>query len=285
MIIKGNTSTGRRLGAYLLQDKNDRIEEWGIRGDIPRDLKDTLDDWRSDSQGTNCTKPLYHAQLNPDRTLSRDEWDTAIAIFEKEMGFKNQPRAIVLHEYKGREHLHLVYSRIDGQGKALSDSWNYVRHEKAAREIERELGLEKTQGVFIGREGGRSERSPDHASIQQGERTEKDPREVKAEVSSLYQSMAEDGAAFVTALENEGYTLAKGASRNYVVIDDKGGIHSLSRATGAKVAELSEALNDYPLQDLPEAKVIQYERREHEKLMERDIGLGLDLSLGRDYWR
>lgn len=261
MIIKGKTSTGRGLGAYLLQNKNDRVEEWGIRGDIPRDLKDTLDDWRSDSQGTNCTKPLYHAQLNPDRTLSRDEWDKAISLFEKAMGFENQPRAIVLHEYKGREHLHLVYSRIDGHGKALSDSWNYVRHEKAAREIEQKLGLEKTQGVFIGREGERPERNPEHAAIQQGERTEKDPREVKAEVSALYQSMTEDGTTFVNTLEKKGYTLAKGISRNYVIIDNKGGIHSLSRATGIKVAELCETLNEYPLQNLPEAKAIQHERQ------------------------
>ena len=69
---------------------------------MPRDLLQTLEDWRSDSLGTNCTKPLYHAQLNPDRVLSGEEWDKAVDIFEKEMGFENQPRAVVLHEYKGR---------------------------------------------------------------------------------------------------------------------------------------------------------------------------------------
>ncbi|POZ49669.1 relaxase/mobilization nuclease domain-containing protein [Methylovulum psychrotolerans] len=281
MIIKGKTSTGRGLGAYLLQDKNDRAEVWGIRGDIPRDLKDTLDDWRSDSLGTSCTKPLYHVQLNPDRTLSRDEWGQAIAIFEKAMGFEKQPRAIVLHEYKGREHLHLVYSRIDGQGKALSDSWNYAIHEKAAREIEHALGMEQTQGAFIGREGGRPERSPDHAAIQQGERTEKDPREIKAEVSALYQSAAGDGAAFIAALENEGYTLAKGISRCYVIVDDIGGIHNLTRAAGAKATELRETLSSYPLQDLPEAKTIQRERLEQAKFRDMDSGRRLCLSRGR----
>ena len=250
MIIKGSSHTGKGLGVYLLHDKNDRAEVIGIRGDMPRDLLQTLEDWRSDSLGTNCTKPLYHAQLNPDRVLSGEEWDKAVDIFEKEMGFENQPRAVVLHEYKGREHYHIVYSRIDEEGKAISDSWNYLHHEKAAREIERELGLEKTQGAFIDREGPRPERTPDHDAIQQAERLNLDPKAIKAEVSELYQS-AETGRAFVEALEAEGYTLAQGDKRGFVIIDQAGGVHSLSRMAGVKVAELRDTLQEYPLQDLP----------------------------------
>ena len=264
MIIKGHSSTGRGLGAYLMQDKNDRAEVLGIRGDMPRDLMETLEDWCSDSLGTNCTKPLYHAQINPDRVLSSEEWEKAVEIFEKEMGFENQPRAVVLHEYKGREHYHLVYSRIDEEGKAISDSWNYLHHEKAAREIERELGLEITQGVFIDREGPRPERTPSHAEIQQAERLDLDPKAIKAEVSELYQS-AENGRAFIEALEAEGYTLAQGDQRGFVIIDQAGGVHSLSRMAGVKVGELRETLSDYPLQDLPtvgEAREMQQERQQ-----------------------
>jgi hypothetical protein len=260
MIIKGKSSTGRGLGKYLLKDKNDCVQQWGIRGDIPRDLTDTLNDWRSDSLGTNCSKPLYHAQLNPDRVLSQKEWNTAIKIFEKAMGFQHQPRAIVLHKYKGREHLHLVYSRLKENGKAISDSWNYVQHEKAAREIERKLGLEKTQGVFIDREGQRIERTANHTALQQGERLNKNPNDVKAEITQLYQSSAQDGIAFVKALQNQGYTLAQGNSKNYVIIDDTGGIHSLSRAAKVNVTELRETLKEYALPELPKAKDIQQQR-------------------------
>lgn len=273
MIIKGKSSTGRGLGAYLLQDKNDRVQEWGIRGDIPRDLTETLNDWRSDSLGTNCTKPLYHAQLNPDRALSRKEWDKAIALFEKEMGLQHQPRVIVLHEYKGREHLHLVYSRMKENGKAVSDSWNYLHHEKAAREIERVLGLEKTQGVFIDREGQRIERTPNHAALQQGERLNKAPNQVKAELSALYQNTAQDSVAFITTLQKQGYTLAQGNSHNYVIIDDTGGVHSLSRVAKVKVAELHKTLSEYALEGLPKAKNIQQQKlldRDNAKTLERE---------------
>jgi MobA/VirD2-like, nuclease domain len=250
MIIKGKSHSGRGLGAYLLQDKNDRAEVLGIRGDIPRDLIETLEDWRSASLGTNCTKPLYHAQLNPDRTLSREEWEKALAIYEKEMGFENQPRMMVLHEYKGREHMHLVYLRIDENGKAISDSWNYIHHEQAAREIERELGLEKTQGVFIDRDGERPERTHDQAALQQGERLKLNPKAVKAEISAIYRS-ADTGSAFVAGLEDSGYILAQGDSRAYVILDPAGGVHSLSRAATVKAADLRETLKEYPLQDLP----------------------------------
>ena len=185
MIIKGHSHTGRGLGAYLLKDKNDRVEEWGIRGDILRELKETLNDWRSDSLGTNCTKPLYHVQLNPDRTVSYAELHKALDILEKYMGFGKQPRVIVLHENKGRQHFHIVYSRMDENGHAIPDSWNYRHHEKAAREIERELGMEKTQGVFIDRTGKRPERTPSQAAIQQAERLKLDLKQIKTEVCIL----------------------------------------------------------------------------------------------------
>jgi hypothetical protein len=263
MIVKGHSSTGRGLGAYLLGSKNDRAEVWGIRGDIPRDLKETLEDWRSDALGTQCQKPLYHAQLNPDRALSRDEWDTAIALFEKAMGFEDQPRAIVLHDYKGREHLHLVYSRLDEEGRAISDSWNYVHHEKAARDIEKALGLEKTPGVFIDRDGARAARTPDRDALQQGERTRIDPRAVKAEVSALYRN-AGSGPAFAAALEANGYALARGDQRGYVIVDAAGGVHSLSRAADVKAGDLRERLQDLPPESLPsvdEARDAQRERQ------------------------
>ena len=267
MIIKGASHSGKGLGAYLMQDKNDRAEVLGIRGDISRDLSETLDDWRSDALTTRCSKPLYHAQINPDRALSREEWEKAVEIFEKEMGLENQPRAVVLHEFKGREHYHLVYSRIDENGKAISDSWNYLHHEKAAREIERELGLERTQGAFIDREGERPERTHSREEIQQGERLNLDPKAIKAEVSALYQQAGGNGREFVDALKAEGYDLAQGDRRAYVILDQAGGVHSLSRMAGAKVAALRETLQEYPLQGLPTveaAREMQQERQQAE---------------------
>lgn len=285
MIIKGHSSTGRGLGAYLLHDKNARAEVWDIRGDLPRGLSETLNDWRSVTLGTACTKPLYHAQLNPDRVLSPDEWQTALAIFEKEMGFENQPRAVVLHEHKGREHLHLVYLRIGEDGKAIPDSWNYLHHEKAARGIEQKLGLETTKGAFTARDHSpRPDRTPSRDDIQQGERLGTDPKAIKAAVSTLYRQ-ADTGQALVAALSEAGYSLAQGDRRAYVILDPTGGTHSLTRMTGARAADLSDRLHDYPLESLPTVDEAREAQRPAKTAGETDNGGGQAHSPTLDDYR
>jgi hypothetical protein len=93
---------------------------------------------------------------------------------------------------------------MDENGHAIPGSLNFVRHEKAAREIEKILSLEKTQGVFIDRNGERPERTPSQAAIQQADRLNLDLKKIKSEVSKLFQ-YADNGHAFVAALESEGY--------------------------------------------------------------------------------
>lgn len=262
MIITGCSNTGKGLGAYLLEDKNDRVEVWGIRGDIERNLPETLDDWRSDALGTRCGKPLYHAQFSPDpdRILSRQEWDKVFEQFEKALGFDKQPRVIVFHENEDRQHIHAVYSRMDENGRAIRDSWNYVCHEKAAREIEKILNLDKTQGVFINRNGERPERTPSQAAIQQASRLNLDLKQIKSEVSKLYQ-YADNGHAFVAALESEGYKLARGDLGSYVIVDKVGGVHSLLRNVDVKADHLHNTLRDYCLQNLPSVQAAQSEQQ------------------------
>jgi len=272
VIIKGKSIAGGGVAAHLMKPENERVEVWEISGTIADDLQSAVDNWQAFALGTKAEKPIYHAKLNPDRDLSREEWDKAIGIFEKEMGLEGYPRAVVLHEKEGREHVHILYSRFNPDLEAerltaWSDSWSYLHHEKAAREIERELGLEKTHGVFIDREGERPERTPSHAEIQQGERLKLDPKEIKAEVSALYQQAGGKGREFVEALKTEGYALAQGDRRAYVILDQAGGVHSLSRMAGAKVAALRETLQEYPLQGLPTveaAREMQQERQQAE---------------------
>jgi hypothetical protein len=177
-------------------------------------------------------------------------------VFENEMGFENQPRVLVMHEKDGRQHLHVVYSRIDENGHAISASWNYLHHEKSAREIEKRLGMEKTQGVFIDRAGKRPERTPSHAAIQQAERLKLDLNQIKTEVRQLYQC-SDNGNAFVAALESEGYTIARGDLGSHVLVDRFGGVHSLLRLVDVKADVLRATLSDYSLQNLPSVQVAQ----------------------------
>jgi hypothetical protein len=257
VIIKGLSTSGFGLGNYLQKTvQNERVDIWPTRGDMQRDLSETLNDWRSDSLTTRCSKPLYHAQLSPDRVLNGEEWSIAIDIFEKEMGLENQPRVLVKHVKKGREHVHAVYSRIDENGHAISDSWNFPRHEKAARDIEITLGLEKTQGVFINRKADRPERTPSQAAVQQAERLKLDLKQTQTMVRKLYQ-YADNGHSFVAALESEGYRLAQGDQGGYMIVDNVGGVHSLLRIVDLKADLLRETLRDYGLQNLPSVQAVR----------------------------
>jgi len=254
MIVGGTSSTGRGLGDYLTEAKNERAEVWELQSGR-RDLSKAVDDWKAHAHGTNTEKPLYHAWIRPsdtDRELSREEWRKAVELFERELGLEGQPRAVVYHHGEGQGeqgHIHLVYSRIK-DGKALSDSWNYIRHEKARAEIERALNLEHVYSPHLDRNEPRRAQSFGHSEKEQGKRLNIDPKAIKAEVSAIYQS-ADSGRAFVAALDAAGYTLAQGDKRGLVILDQAGGVHSLSRMAGAKVAALRDRLADYPLEGLP----------------------------------
>jgi hypothetical protein len=277
MIVGGTSHSGRGLGAYLTQDKNEKVEVWELQSGR-QDLSKALEDWRAYAHGTKAELPLYHAWLRPsdtDRALNREDWDKSIKLFEQEMGFEGQPRAVVYHhgEGKGEQgHIHLVYSRIQENGKAVSDSWNYVHHEKARVQIETDLNLEHVYSPHLDRNEPRRAQGLNHDQMQQGERLKIDPREVKAEVSELYKQAEGNGREFVAALEKEGYSLAQGDKRGYVILDEAGGVHSLSRMAGVKVAELRETLQDYPLRDLPSvetAREMQLERQQPASELEK----------------
>jgi hypothetical protein len=271
LIVGGHSSTGYGLAQYLTEEKNERAEVWSIRGCAFPDLAEAVQDWRIDGLGTKAEKPVYHAWLRPsdtDRALSREEWETAISHFEKEMGFEGQPCAVIYHHGEGQGeqgHIHLVYSRIK-DGHAIPDSWNYVHHQKAKAEIEKTLGLEHVYSPHLDDEPRRAQ-GFDRDEKEQGKRQKRDPAEIKAEVTALRQS-SDSGPAFVAALEDAGYTLFHGNRNNrhcYAILDQDGHPHSLAKYAGVRVAELRALLKDFPLESLPleaEARALMQARQQ-----------------------
>src|ERR1019366_10486150 len=97
-----------------------------------------------------CKKPFYHASINTraDEHLTPEQRMQAIDRLEKDLGLTGQPRAVVVHEKEGREHCHIVWSRIDlDKMRTISDSHNYRKHEEVAPSLEREFGDERVQGA------------------------------------------------------------------------------------------------------------------------------------------
>jgi hypothetical protein len=257
VVIKGTSCAGAgRLAAHLARkDTNERVEVGEIRGVAAEELRGALVEMEALGAGTRSTKPFYHASINTraDERLTDQQRTHAIDKLETALGLSGQPRVVVVHEKESREHCHIVWSRIDVERlAAISDSHNYRKHEQVARDLERAFGHERVQGAHIEREGKqRPKRTPSHADMLQAERTGLSVKTVKGRITELWRR-ADSGQAFAAALTSEGYMLARGDRRDFVVIDPRGGTHSLARRVeGARVKDIRERMRDLDPTELP----------------------------------
>ena len=253
MIIEGR-SRGKGKGNYclathLLKQENERVRIVETRDTLLHDdLHETLSDWQMIGAAIGCKKPLYHANISPDETrrLTEDQKITTVDRLEKALGFTGQPRIVIEHEKKGREHLHVVWLRIDTERmRVLSDSFNYYKHERVATALEQEFGLEKTKRALTRDEGlQRPAPAPTKPELQQGERSGLSPKEVRRQVSAIWNATS-SGAEFQCRLDEQGWILARGDRTAFVVVDPHGEVHALARRIdGVRTAQIRERLAD-----------------------------------------
>jgi hypothetical protein len=259
VIIKGGSCAGAgRVAAHLLRaDQNERVKLIEIRGVAAEDLRGALIDMAALASGTNCHKPLYSASINPraGEQLSAGQWDHAVERLEAALGLKGRPRVVVEHVKDGRAHRHVAWARVDPARKhTASDSHNYRIHETVARALEREFGFERVQGAHVERDGPRPGRTPSHDEMQQGARSGIDPRQAKAQITALWRS-TKTGREFAAALKAAGWTLCRGDRRDFVLVDHKGGVHSLARRVeGATAKSIRARMADIDPMSLPSVK-------------------------------
>ncbi|MBI3677356.1 MAG: relaxase/mobilization nuclease domain-containing protein [Proteobacteria bacterium] len=287
MIVKGKSRAGPgALAAHLGNaEKNERVTLLETKGTVAQDLRGALVEMDAYALGTRCEKSLYHAAMSPEppHRLSPEQRIEAIDALEEKLGLTGHSRVVVMHEKLGREHIHIVWSRIDlDQMKSVSDSHNYRKHEEVSRDLERRFGHERVQGAHAEREGvERPERTPSRAELRQEERTGIKGKMVTAAVTEIFKA-SDNAQAFHAALHERDYILAKGDRRDFVIVDRAGGIHSLTRRIeGMKAAELREFMAPIDREKLPsteEAREIaeERERRRQEAKLEASYSRGED---------
>ena len=283
MIIKGKSvGGGKRLAAHLMRtDTNERADVLELSGVAADDLRGSLLEMEAVASGTRTTKPFYHASINTraDEKLTEEQRTHAIATLAEKLGLSGQPRVVVLHEKEGREHCHIVWSRIDlDHMRAISDSHNYRKHEEVARDLEREFHHERVQGAHAEREGvERPRRTPSHSEMLQADRGAVSPEDAEALITDLWQR-TDSGKTFRAALEKEGWVLARGDRRDFVAVDPNCGTHSLARRVeDAKAKDIRARMADVNPKLLPsvaEARAIQRQRQvEEERLKAQEAAL------------
>jgi len=280
VIIKGKSrGNGAQLGKYLVtQGKNEHIRVIEVRGVVAEDVPGAVYEMDALSLGARTEKGLYHAQINAraEERLTDEQRAIAVDRLEEKLGLTGQPRVVVVHEKEGREHCHVVWSRIDlDRMAAISDSNNYRKHEEVARALEKEFGHERVQGAHAERGGKeRPERTPSHYEMLQADRTGVSPAAARALMTDLWRE-TDSGKSFQAALETKWWVLARGDRRDFVAIDSEGGTHSIARRIeGAKAADVRQRFADIDPASLPgvaEAKQIQRGRQaEREQQREDD---------------
>lgn len=256
MILKGNQRTGAAdLATHLSNEyDNERVEIAQLRGTVAGDLHGALADFAGMAKATRCKQPLYSLAINPAAPLSREQYMAAIDHIEGKLGLTGQPRAVVFHVKNGREHCHVVWSRIDLDNmRAIGLNHDRMKLRTCARELAHAYGLTLPPGLAEDRGDARFEKNRDvsFAEKAMAEASGITPEQRRAAITALYRS-SDNAEAFRAGLERAGYVLAQGERRAYVVVDRAGHVHALARQIdGAKSRDVKARLADLPVESLP----------------------------------
>ena len=249
---------GGDLATHLQNEAdNEQVEIAHIRGAVAHDLHGAFAEWELQAHClTKCQKYLYSLSINPwtkvNGQMSRDQYMDYIDRVEQKLGLENQPRAVVFHIKEGREHAHVVWSRIDAeQGKAVQLSFDREKLMKVTREFARDHDLILPDGY----EPDQKEKNKQNSLYEQHQQnqTGRTKEERMAEITQAWRC-ADSAKGFVNALADMGYILAQG-DRPYVVVDLHGHTSALPRMIDDRSVRARDVAaflkNDYPSELLP----------------------------------
>lgn len=263
MIAKGTLhDNGAKLAAYMATGKDGEVarvhEVIGFASDDIRDAFRSID---AMAKGSRVAKPLFHVQVrNPEgERLTRAQWVTVANRIERAHGLHGQGRAIAFHidGKTGHEHMHVAWSRLDGWTlKAKPLPFFKQRLKAISREMEIELGLTR-----ISSSRPRPEMAPRRAEEEQSRRLGTDLRRIRSVIRTAYER-SDSGKAFMAGLAEHRLTLCRGDRRAFVVVDRKGGLHTLGkRLLGDSAEAVRRRLSDLQGADLPNVETLRGQLR------------------------
>lgn len=221
---------GQDLATHLLNAfDNAHVEVVEVRGAVARDLHGAFAEWELQADAlTRCRNYLYSLSVNPhpNHPLTRAQYDDYIARAEEALGLTGQPRAVVFHVKDGREHCHVVWSRIDTEReRAVHQAFDRQALMVVTRRFARDHGITLPEGM----EPGADRRAKPMTLYDrlQDQATGLSREERMHEITAAWRR-SDSPRAFVNALADMGYVLATG-DRPYVLIDAYGGVNALPR--------------------------------------------------------
>jgi hypothetical protein len=275
MMVKARAGQGGpALARYLMEGKNEHAELLELRNMDAPSLQAALFDMDMLARGSQCHTHALHVQMRaaPGERLSASHWREACDRYAEAFGMEQHQAAIILHHQQdGATHAHFVFNRVHPETLIAADLWrNYEKHKTLAREMEQDWGLQQVSSRK--RDRARDYSNAGQKETEQARRTGENVHDIREHVRWLWEQSA-NGPAFAAALEEEGYQLAKGDRRGYVVLDPHGSPYSLgSRTTGAKAREVREKLGDLDpasVPDIEQARRLLSERQAERRQQQR----------------
>jgi len=120
-------------------------------GVLLNSTQDIIDSFEFQRQmNPRISKPVGHIALSflpEDKDKLTDEMMTKIAKEYMElMGIKDTQFLLVRHFDNGNPHCHLVYNRINNEGKTITDQNDFRRNEQVTKQLKRKYGLTFSNG-------------------------------------------------------------------------------------------------------------------------------------------
>jgi len=232
---------GQDLATHLLNAQdNEFLELADLRGAVAGDLHGAFAEWEAQAAAmTRCRKYLYSLSVNPDHrqgAFPRELYAAYVERVETALGLEAQPRAMVIHIKDGREHAHVIWSRIDVQEmKAVHLAFDREKLMSVTRSFAKEHGIELAPGYHKLEDRARqTHRQLSLADKAQQEKTGITREAREAVVTDLWKRR-DTPESFLCSLEDAGYLLAHG-KRPFALVDRDGQVNSLPKLINDKAA-------------------------------------------------
>lgn len=141
-IVKGRSFKG--CISYVLEDKDAKI--LASEGVLETDTKSITNSFYIQSLlNPKLSKCVGHIPLSfspDDKERMTDQFMERLAKeYMKEMGIENTQYLIVRHNNTNHPHLHIVFNRVDNDGKTISDKNDRYRNEKVCKQLKDKYNL------------------------------------------------------------------------------------------------------------------------------------------------
>ncbi len=267
---------GQDLAAHLLNAvDNEYVELADVRGAVAGDLHGAFAEWEAIASAlTKSRSYLYSLSINPhvvNGPLTRAQNADYADRVEKALGLSGQPRVMVMHIKDGREHCHVVWSRVDAEaGKAIHMAFDHQKLMMVTREFARDHGLKLPLGYERNaQEQERNRKRQLSLYEKEQERQTGISKDEHADRVTAAWKRSDTAKAFVRALEDMGYVLAAGDKRPYVLVDLYGGMNALPKLINDRDVRTKDIRafleKDFPEDSLPtvdEARALVAQHRQ-----------------------